>query len=218
MTVRVGTWNVHGLRAGVEAVAAAIHAERPDILVVQESGPRRRLSALGEALGMTVATDPIVFPRRRVRNAVLILPPLQLRSHRLMRFDGGPWLAPRGAMIAEVDGLAVVSLHLGLKRQERLAHVGQLLDALGSDPRVVIGGDLNAHPDDPSTRALASRCPDMWAAAGDGPGLTMPAASPTARIDYLFASPEILPLRARISGDPALSDHLMMVADFELPD
>ena len=217
-SLRVATWNVHGLRSGVEAVAEALRGERPDILLVQESGPRRRLSALGDALGMTLATDPIVFPRRRIRNAVLVTSPLQLRSHRLMRFEGAPWLAPRGAMIAKVDGLTVVSLHLGLKRQERLAHVRQLLDAIGRDPRGVIGGDLNARPDDPAAAAIADAYPDLWAAIGEGPGLTMPAASPTARIDYLFVAPEILPLRVRISGDPALSDHLLMVADLELPD
>jgi endonuclease/exonuclease/phosphatase family metal-dependent hydrolase len=216
-SLRIASWNVHGLRAGVEAVAEAVRAERPDILLVQESGPRRRLSALGAALGMTLATDPIVFPRRRVRNAVLVLPPLQLRSHRLMRFEGGPWLAPRGAMIAKVDGLTIVSLHLGLKRSERLAHVRQLLDALGRDPDVVIGGDLNAHPDDPSAAAIADAYPDVWAGVGEGPGLTMPAELPTARIDAIFAGAAVPPLRARTVASH-VSDHLMVVADVSVDD
>jgi endonuclease/exonuclease/phosphatase family metal-dependent hydrolase len=216
-SLRVATLNVHGLRAGVEAVAEAVRAEGPDVLLVQESGPRRRLPVLGEALGMTVATDPIVFPRRRVRNAVLVTPPLQLRSHDLMRFEGGPWLAPRGAMIAKVDSLTVVSLHLGLKRSERLAHVRQLLDALGRDPKVVIGGDLNAHPDDPAAAAIADRYPDLWAAVGEGPGLTMPAERPTARIDAIFAGVTIRPLRVRTAA-AHISDHLMVVADVSVED
>jgi len=218
-SLRVATWNVHGLREGVEAVAEAIRAERPDLLLVQESGPRRRLSALGEALGMTVATDPIVFPRRRVRNAVLVLPPLQLRSHRLMRFEGGPWLAPRGAMIAKVDGLTAVSLHFGLKRSERVDHVRQLLESLGQDdPRVVAGGDLNAHPDDPAAVAIADAYPDVWAVVGEGPGLTMPAERPKARIDAIFAGAAVRPLRARTAALPEVSDHLMVVADLFLDD
>jgi endonuclease/exonuclease/phosphatase family metal-dependent hydrolase len=216
-SLRIATWNVHGLRAGVEAVGEAVRAERPDILLVQESGPRRRLSALGESLGMTVATDPIVFPRRRIRNAVLVTPQLELRSHRLMRFEGGPWLAPRGAMIAKVDGLTVVSLHLGLKRSERLAHVRQLLDPLGRDPKVVIAGDLNAHPDDPSAVAIADGYPDVWGAVGEGPGLTMPAVRPTARIDAIFAGSAVRPIRAWTAASH-VSDHLMLVADVSVDD
>jgi endonuclease/exonuclease/phosphatase family metal-dependent hydrolase len=216
-TLRIATWNVHGLRAGVDAVAGSVRAERPDILLVQESGSRWRLSGLGESLGMTVATDPIVFPRRRIRNAVLVTPPLQLRSHRLMRFEGGPWLAPRGAMIAKVDDLTVVSLHLGLKRSERLAHVRQLLDPLGHDPKTVIGGDLNAHPDDPAAAAIADGYPDVWTAVGQGPGLTMPAARPTARIDAIFAGTAVRPIRVWTAATH-VSDHLMLVADVSVDD
>ena len=221
MTVRVGTWNVHGLRAGVDPIARAVQHEELDVLLIQESGPRRRLRDLGERLGWVVCTDPRAFPRRRIKNAVLFRTGLvSVGRSRLLRFEGAPFLQPRGALIAEAnEGWTVVSVHLGLQRSLRARHARALLDVVGSARGpLVIGGDLNAHPDDPATRALASRCPDVWAAVGDGAGLTMPAASPTARIDYLFASPAILPLRARTAGDPALSDHLMMVADLELPD
>jgi endonuclease/exonuclease/phosphatase family metal-dependent hydrolase len=214
-TLRVATWNVHGLRAGVEAVAVVLGAEQPDLLLVQESGSRRRLTALGAALGMTVASDPVVFPRRRVRNAVLVRRPLTVRSHRLLRFEGGSWLSPRGAMIARVDGFTAVSLHLGLARAERRQHVGQLLQALRAvDGPVVIGGDLNAHPDDPAAAAIAAVHPDVWSAVGAGDGHTMPSHRPTARIDALFAGPAVRPLRARTAGG-TVSDHLMVVAELD---
>jgi endonuclease/exonuclease/phosphatase family metal-dependent hydrolase len=216
--LRVATWNVHGLRDGVDAVADAIRAERPDVLLAQESGPRRRLSALGDALGMSVAADPVVFPRRRVRNAVLVRPPLRMRAHGLMRFRGGTWFAPRGAMIAEVDGLTVVSLHLGLQRAERREHVRQLMEAIGQGrTKVVVGGDLNAHPDDPAATAIAEAYPDVWTVVGEGPGLTMPAHRPTARIDAIFAGPALRSLHARTAAHP-VSDHLMVVADLDVPD
>ena len=48
-TLRVATWNVHGMRAGEDEIARVIRAERIDIAVLQESGPRRRLRALGVA-------------------------------------------------------------------------------------------------------------------------------------------------------------------------
>jgi endonuclease/exonuclease/phosphatase family metal-dependent hydrolase len=219
--VRAGTWNVHGLRAGVEAVASVVRAEELDVLLVQESGPRGRLRELGERVGLVVCADPWAFPRRRISNAVLVRAGLvaSVRS-RLIRFDGAPFLQPRGALIAQVDDRwTFASIHLGLHREQRLRHARQLLAELDAVPgTVLIGGDLNAHPDDPATRALAERYPEVWSKVGDGEGLTMPAAEPTARIDYLFASPTVRALRARTVGHATTSDHLMVVADLELPD
>lgn len=216
--LRVATWNVHGLRAGVDVVAASVRAEEPDALLLQESGPRRRLSALGAALGMEVATDPVVFPRRRIRNAVLVRPPLHLGAHHLLRFRGASWFAPRGALIAQVDGLTLVSLHLGLRRAERRDHVRQLLAVIGpDDPAVVIAGDVNAHPDDPAVAELASAYPDVWSIVGRGPGSTMPAEAPTARIDAIFVGVGIRALDARTAADHSVSDHLMVVADLVIP-
>lgn len=215
--LRVGTWNVHGLRGGVEAVAEVVRREGIQILLVQESGPRRALRALGDALGMAVASDSTVWPRRRVRNAVLARPEMGLRSHRLVRFADGTWLAPRGALLAGLDGLTAVSVHLGLSSAERRSHASQLLAALPGDDAVLVGGDLNAHPDDPATILLAERCPDVWPIAGEGSGLTMPASAPTARIDYLLASPDLRPVRAWTAGDATASDHLLVVAELEVP-
>ncbi|HET9673094.1 MAG TPA: endonuclease/exonuclease/phosphatase family protein [Actinomycetota bacterium] len=215
--LRIATWNVHGLRAGIETVAAVVRAEAPDVLLVQESGSRRGLRAMAEATGLTAASDPVVFPRRRVRNAVLVRPTLEVGSHRLLRLRAGSWFAPRGVLIARLPGLTVASVHLGLRRDERRRHAEQLLHVLPRpDQQVVVGGDLNAHPDDPATRTLASSYPDVWAAASGGRGLTMPAAAPTARIDYLFASPRIRVRRAWLAGTPTASDHLLVVADLEL--
>ena len=93
-----------------------VRAEAVDILLLQESGPRRRLRALGAALGMVVCADPSAFPRRRVQNAVLVATAVeQVRSHRLVRFDGGSLVHPRGVLIARLDDVTAVSVHLGLR-------------------------------------------------------------------------------------------------------
>jgi endonuclease/exonuclease/phosphatase family metal-dependent hydrolase len=136
-----------------------------------------------------------------------------------IRFDEAPFLQPRGASIAHIrDRLTLVSTHLGLDREQRLHQARQLLKALdGHETTVVIGGDLNAHPGDPAVEALAERYVDVWGAAGSDEGLTMPARHPTARIDYLFASPEARAARAWIAGDATMSDHLMVAAELELP-
>jgi endonuclease/exonuclease/phosphatase family metal-dependent hydrolase len=216
--MRVATWNVHGIRAGAEAVAAVVRDQAVDILLLQESGPRRRLRALGAALGMVVCGDPPAFPRRRIQNAVLVRPTPGVRTRRLVRFDAGSVLHPRGALIVGLDDLTAVSVHLGLRGTERGRHVERLLEILrGIDEAVVIGADLNAHPEDAGPARIAASYQDVWTRAGDGEGRTLPSHTPTARIDYLFASPAAQPLRAWTAGGTA-SDHLMVVADLRLQD
>ena len=217
-TLRVATWNVHGLRGGVRAIASAIRAEEVDVALIQESGPRTRLRELGRALGWTVSADPRVFPRRRVRNALLARPEAARSIRpRFVRFAAGsPWY-PRGALIAEIDErwTAVVT-HLGLDGSERGRHVAELRSLLGdATPPVVMGADLNALPDDAGPRSLAAQLTDVWGQVGEGDGATFPASGPAARIDYLLVGPEVRPLRAWTAGG-TVSDHLMVVADLAI--
>ena len=217
-TLRAATWNVHGLRGGVEAIASVIRAEEIDILMVQESGPRRRLRSLGETLGMIVCADPPAFPRRRVQDAVLVRPSRQVRTHRLVRFEGGSLVHPRGALIARLDGVTAVSVHLGLDPAERGRHAEQLLDMLREAAgTVVIGGDLNAHPQDATPTRVSAGYRDLWTQIGEGGEHTFPSDAPTARIDYLFAGPTVQPLRGWTAGG-RVSDHLMVVADLRMED
>ena len=113
-SLRVATWNVHGLRGGLESIARVVHAEGVDILLVQESGSRRRLRALGRTVGMIVCADPWAFPRGRIQNAILVRAGFgSVLSHGLQRFSGGSFLSPRGMLFAEVDeGVSVASVHL----------------------------------------------------------------------------------------------------------
>lgn len=217
-TIRVATWNVHGLRAGAEAVAGVVRDEAIDILLLQESGPRRRLWALGAAVGMRVCADPSAFLRRRVKNAALIGTADVVR-YSFRQFSHGSLLYPRGALIANIDeDLSFVSVHLGLSGSERGRHVEQLVELVrGSHGRFVIGGDLNALPGDPGPERIASRATDCWDAVGQGDGHTFPSRSPRTRIDYLFAGPAVQPLRAWTAGGIA-SDHLMVVAELRLPE
>ena len=120
-------------------------------------------------------------------------------------------------LVANVgERISVLSVHLGLSASERAHHVDQMMPMLeGSSGGFVVGGDLNAVPDDPAPSSLAGVASDCWEAVEDGDGATFPSHAPTARIDYLFAGRAFRPLRAWTAGGTT-SDHLMVVADLAL--
>ncbi len=218
------TYNVRGFRDGLDRVAEVVERFAPDVVLLQESGPRRSLRRFAADLGMDAAADPWSPLRRRVKDAVLARPPWRIVEHRQHRFERSARFYPRGAMIAHVGRAGrriwAISIHLGLTPTERNAHVHELTDLCGglAGGPVVIGGDLNALPDERAVRWLADRYSDAWGAVSGGEGgATFPAADPTARIDYLFASAGLRVIAARVpAGSERASDHLPVVAELEL--
>ncbi len=217
------TWNVHGLRSGVPAVARAIRSLQPDLVLLQESGPRMSLLRMGATLGMQVANDPFTFPRRRVKNAVLVRFPWRLGRHRLHRFARSARFYPRGVLVAEVsDGagqLVAASVHLGLRPGERLRHGAELERVVvraAGDGSAVIGGDFNEFPQGRAIGALARSFADAFAGAAP----TFPSKAPTARIDYVFLTRDLEISSARVPLDEGIarsSDHLPVVVEISLP-
>ena len=216
-------WNVHGLRSGVPAVGRAIRSLQPDVALIQESGPRMSLLRMGATLGMQVANDPFSFPRRRVKNAILVRFPWRLGRYRLHRFPGSVRFYPRGVLVAEVSdgagGLVAASVHLGLRPGERLRHGAELervvLRAAGDRP-AVIGGDFNEFPEGRAIGALARRFADVFAGAAP----TFPSKAPAARIDYVFLSRDVEVRSASVPLDEEISrasDHLPVVVEISLP-
>jgi len=226
--LRVVVYNVRGFRDGLENVAEVVRHFEPDVILLNETGPRRSLRRFAKALGMEAARDPWSPFRRRIKSAVLVRPPWRLLEHRLHRFaDVRKALYPRGALVAHVGRagrrLWVHAIHLGLHPLERLHAAQELADlARGLDGPVLIGGDCNETPDGRATRFLGERFWDAWLLGGDVTGETFPASDPTARIDYLFVSeelkvervivPSVMP-EARIA-----SDHLPVVTELRLSD
>jgi endonuclease/exonuclease/phosphatase family metal-dependent hydrolase len=223
----VATYNVRGFRDGADRVADVIERVAPDILLLQETGPRRALRRFAADVGMEAAADPWSPFRRRVKDAVLSKPPWRIVAHHQHRFAGSARFYPRGALVAQVgrSGRRVwaVSIHLGLLPVERNGHVHELTDVcagLAGGP-LIIGGDLNAGPEERSVRWLADRYWDVWAtvAGTTAGGATFPGPDPTARIDYLFASAGLRVAAARVpAGAGAASDHLPVVAELEIED
>jgi endonuclease/exonuclease/phosphatase family metal-dependent hydrolase len=217
-------YNVHGFRDGYGRLVRLVGHLQPDLLLVNESGARRRLRRFARHLGMLVAADPWSPLRRRIKNAVLARPPWRIAAHRLHRFAGAPGAFPRGALIARIEGpearLWAISVHLGLHPGERRRHADDLVglaDGLGGP--VLIGGDLNERPDGRAVSLLRDRFGDAWSLAGDGPGETYPADEPVARIDYLLVSEGVAVERILVPPGPdarEASDHRPLVAELQL--
>ncbi|MEV0615965.1 endonuclease/exonuclease/phosphatase family protein [Nonomuraea sp. NPDC050404] len=230
MTVRVATYNLHGLRDSVPALTRVIAAARADVWCVQEAPRfgrwRARRAALAAAAGLTVATPGrvggvAVLTGRRVRV-------LHAQHHALRAFIG---LERRGLAIAVVQAeggarLAVGSLHLDLRDAARMHHAAEamaLMEAVAAryDATIVLAGDINERAHQPAWRYLAGRLADCYAVAPKGDGLTFPAKGPSARIDGVFAArgTRIVScggVDAAIADLTGASDHLPVVAELRV--
>jgi endonuclease/exonuclease/phosphatase family metal-dependent hydrolase len=220
---RVVVYNLKGFRLGRGPVTQVLRELAPDLVLVQESGPRRRLRRLARDLGMTAAADPWSPFRRRVKSAVLTGPSLGVRASRLVRFPGSERLHPRGVLVAELASPAgrlwAASGHLGLVPAERAAHAERVADLLVSlEGPVVFGADLNELPDATAAARIARVIADAWTRTGarrdDVVDATFPADGPTHRIDYLFVSDDVRVASVRVAVEAGMaSDHLPVVAD-----
>lgn len=224
MGVRVLVYNVRGFRDGLDRVVDVVAHVRPDVALLNETGSRRALRRFARGVQMQAASDPWSPLVRRVKNAVLVRPPLRILEHRLHRFAGTHRLYPRGALLAHVgDGgprAWVVSVHLGLRPGERRRNAEELAQLVRAfRGPVVIGGDCNELPQGGAIGFLSERFRDAWLLGGDVAGETFPASDPTARIDYLFVTEGVRVERVLVPGGELVrtaSDHRPVVAELTL--
>ncbi|MEV0168354.1 endonuclease/exonuclease/phosphatase family metal-dependent hydrolase [Nonomuraea fuscirosea] len=229
MTIRIATYNVHGMRDSVPALGRVMTAARADVLCVQEAPRfgrwRAGRAALAAAAGLAVATPArtggvAVLTGRRVRV-------LHAESHALRSFLG---LERRGLAVAVVRAegacLAVGSLHLDLHQAARMHHAAEAMAimervAARHDAAIVLAGDINERAHQPAWRYLAGRLADCYAVAPEGDGLTFPADRPSARIDAVFAARGASVLSCGGVDAPGAdlagaSDHLPVAAELRL--
>ncbi|MGN9780034.1 endonuclease/exonuclease/phosphatase family protein [Nonomuraea sp. ZG12] len=229
MTVTAATYNVRGLRDSVPALRRVISAMRADVVCVQEAPRllnwRARRRDLAARCGLRVAAG-----RRRGGVAVLTGPRVEVlhaESHLLSVIAGLETRALAVAVVA-VEGvrLAVGSLHLDLSEPARLRHAAEAMALMRRaasrfDAGMLLGGDLNEHPQRPTWRYLAAQLTDCYAAAPGGDGLTFPARRPQHRIDALFATRDTRVVScggvAAANADlTEASDHLPVLAELRV--
>ena len=238
--LRVLTYNSHHGADGrgrldLASVADTIAAAEPDIVALQEvdcrwgsrSGGEDQPRWLGERLGMAVhfaanvvqVSHEPTMPSAGYGLALLSRWPLTAVTHRAYSLPAVGRGERRGFIDAVVSGngpdapasVRVVNTHLSAAGgRYRRAQMQELLDYLGApELPTVIAGDLNAGPRSGAVRRLRSRYQDAWR-AGRGAGATIRGR----RIDYLWVSSQLRPVRTRVIRSSA-SDHLPVVSDLE---
>ena len=217
-------YNVRGFRDGLRRLVDSSVISSPTLLLLKRpeamASPPVREGPRDGRCGRS--WSPF---RRRGEGRGAVRPPWRIVEHHQHRFEGGPWLYPRGALITTLERgeatLCAISTHLGLHPRERLAHVRALtalVDHVGAP--IVAGGDLNEKPDGRAVGFLSERFRDAWLLGGDADGETFPADEPTARIDYLFVSEGLVVERALVPPGPdarEASDHRPLVAELTFP-
>jgi endonuclease/exonuclease/phosphatase family metal-dependent hydrolase len=101
--------------------------------------------------------------------------------------------------------------------RRRRPQVRGLVENLPVDRPAVVCGDFNTPPNTAVYRTLSSALDNSFWKAGTGLGLTYPRRFPLVRIDHIFVSRDIKPVRCW-TLDIDASNHKPLCADLQMPD
>jgi endonuclease/exonuclease/phosphatase family metal-dependent hydrolase len=222
MRLVAATYNVQSFRAGVDRAVEVLAPEGPDLIFIQESGPRRTLRRFAGAMEMEFVSSHRLFTR--VQNAVLFRAPWRVSGVDVQDLPPQGRTHPRGFVVARLRAqgtrLTAVAAHLGLVPVERFHHARLVADHLaGVDGALMLGVDVNEGPEGPTARWLSERLFDAAVQPGGDARPTFPASGPTVRIDYLFVNQLAPIIRAWVPSAAAVleaSDHRPVLAEVDL--
>jgi endonuclease/exonuclease/phosphatase family metal-dependent hydrolase len=238
--IRVLTYNIHAGKDAqqvdnLERIAALIDSAAADIVLLQEVDRRtqrargvdhfaelRRLTGMYGFFGKSLD-----FQGGEYGIAVLSRWPADSVRAFVLKIDGPPegsTYEPRSALHVRVQtpagSLDVVNTHLdarasgAFRRQELVAILAHMKQAVAGGAPLLFGGDLNARPATDDVTAVAFALSDAFATCGVGAGETFPAHAPDRRIDYIFFRGARC-RTARVIKTQA-SDHRPMLAIMEI--
>jgi endonuclease/exonuclease/phosphatase family metal-dependent hydrolase len=240
--LRVMTYNIQYGNEGIDSVIAVINAEKPDIVGLQELDVHwserskfvNQIELLAKGTGMQYrfapiyqmpGTDPSKPPREFGVGILSRYPITAFTNHMITRLSTQEENPVPGKKPGFLDAMLdvkgtkvhVYDVHLDYRRdpQVRAMQVADMLQIIGDlkGPTLMFG-DMNAHPDAPELAPLFQKFHDTWPAS-NGPGLTMPAKSPTGKIDFVLMSDGFRVQGARVPQVYA-SDHFPVVVDLLL--
>jgi endonuclease/exonuclease/phosphatase family metal-dependent hydrolase len=241
--VRILTYNVHRCvgvdrRLDVGRIAAAIAAQTPDIVALQELDVRRARTGgvdqaheLARRLGMDFHFNAALRVEEELYGDAILtaLPERLVKAGPIPGHPRFTRLEPRGALwVAMTVGgtqLQVITTHLGLTPREQRLQAAALAgdDWLGAAPAgepLILLGDLNATSRAVAYRIFAARLTEARRAARlSRLAATFPSTFPVLAIDHVFVSAAVVVEAVRTPLDPLsrlASDHLPLVVDFRL--
>jgi endonuclease/exonuclease/phosphatase family metal-dependent hydrolase len=221
-TVRVVSYNVHGLGDDRGALNAVVRTLAPDLVVVQEA-PRRfrwraRCAEIAHSWEMVYAAGGLPS----LGNLIVVSPRLRVRETWCIRYPLTPGRHMRGAAFARCTvgdvSFTVAASHLATDDGERDSQAQRLdaeLAAIAGP--VILGIDANETAAGASWKRLAAGRVDVGAAQ-DQP--TFSATNPKRRIDGIFVTPDMTVESFQVISSEATrsaSDHLPLVADVIVP-
>lgn len=226
-SVRIMTWNIHGTfgrnpRFDLAQVVKLIRRWDPDIVALQEVDSRRALAGGANPFEfLQSAVGVYGIGAKSLTGAdgdygQMLISRFPVTSHEIRDISFGE-REPRRAIRAVVETpqgpLIVVATHLGLSIRERRRQAKALTElASGEAPAVVIG-DFNDWFWPGSVRAVLSRV-----LRGRTSFRTFPSKFPLLRLDRIYCRPANAMVDSFIDKEASkLSDHLPIIADFNLP-
>lgn len=220
--LRVMTFNVQKFQNfQPEQVAAAILKEDPDVVCLQEANWKSPPTPLPKAFRDALPKYQII---QRGQTAILSKFPVTFGTAFALRggTDGRP--AQLATVMVGKRPVSVVCVHMQYFPWDRSISVGQAsrnlmketrsLEDLVRDPGIatIVAGDFNSLPHGRTHRMMRKHLKDAFAETGQGFGMTLPAAFPLKRLDYIYTGHGLRPLNCRVSRTIA-SDHRAVVAD-----
>lgn len=234
--LRVMTWNAHFLNQNSAAFLAAIAAEQPDLIAIQELGaplaeairnqlrasfPFQELYPARNPAGMAilsrypfVTTTPPDFNPSSGCNCHLVT--IDWAGQPLTLVNTHPWPPKTGLTGGS-------TFEFDTENQDRI--FDQLLARIEQvDGPLLVVGDLNTMPIQANYRRLTQLLQDAYVTSGVGPASTFPVArkaqswfrQPLLRIDYIFYN-TVWQAQKTWVGTIAGSDHRYVMADLVLP-
>jgi len=225
-----------------ERIASIIEHHDPDVLLLQEvdeGAPRSRETDLARELAQAggypyfVVGHNVSLRKGRYGNATLSRYPILRERNIDLTVDSRKRRGCQHAtiQIEKIEGyrhrVDVFNLHLGLSARERTRQVGMLVRSsefatLGEREACFIGGDFNdwrslLHPI--FTEILGFGCATQRRHSYDGALRTYPSFSPSGGLDRIYFRGPLRLLTARtcrLRASRVASDHLPVIADFEL--
>jgi endonuclease/exonuclease/phosphatase family metal-dependent hydrolase len=220
VTLRVLSYNVHGLAGDRAALVGLVRDLEPDVLIVQEA-PRRfrwrhKCAALADDTGLVVAAGG----QPALGNLLLVNMRVAVHETWCIRYPLTPGRHLRGAAFARgsVRGghFTISGSHLATDPAERPAQAAAWKDQLAAvEGPVIVAGDLNEGPGGSAWRMVE----EGLVTSGETTS-TFPATVPARRLDGIFVSPAITIEKYQVVDDDrarTASDHLPVLAELLLP-